>query len=826
MSTINELLESSNGAVSRGYINTNFDNLNTDKLEASDIAGLFDKSADDLDDITEGATNKHYSASDKSKLAGIEAGADVTDTANVTSAGALMDSEVTNLADVKSFDPDDYAPALGADDNYVTNAEKVVIGNTSGTNSGDQTLPVKATGGELDTGTDDNKFATAKALADSAKLGAPTTILTSDGSPTGNYLNNYLTVSLTARDITVGAPSGTPLFGSKLFVYIGNGSTMAARTATWDAVYTSKSATIPTAFATETGAYLIFAYNSISEEWECILSSLTTAGSGDVEGTAIKSTGETGGSKFLREDGDGTCSWQTVSVGTGDVVGPSSSTDNAIARYDSITGKLLQNSSATVADNGTIACPYLSTPDIYSLAALGIDDDLSITGGNTGKYILDLSDTNPTNNKWLKINNSETGAVLTSQGANANIELVTQGTGVVKANTVEVATISGEQTLTNKNFGDGLGITVANGGNKDALVITQNDVTNNPYPLEIINAGSAEDLVVENSRSGAYGVYVNLYHNSSSPGDDDEIGRINFQANESAATNQLYARILAFASGVTSGAEAGNLYLDVKKNGTLKNLLALEGDSDVNGILIGDPNDGAGVLSSYGNNDLILKTGNATTGNITIVDGADGQISLNPNGTGTVKLGTLTGVLRADTGVVSVDTDVTDIVSAASDTVAGKVELATAAETTTGTATDRAVTPDGLAGSDYGKRVVQIQVSDPAGDAITTGDGKAYFFISSELNGYNLVDADACVTTVSSSGTPDIQIRNVTDSQDMLSTRITIDASEKTSYTAATAPVINTSYDDVATGDQLAIDIDGAGTGAKGLTVILTFQKP
>ena len=45
------------------------------------------------------------------KVAGIEAGADVTDTANVTAAGALMDSEVTNLADVKAFDATDYATA-------------------------------------------------------------------------------------------------------------------------------------------------------------------------------------------------------------------------------------------------------------------------------------------------------------------------------------------------------------------------------------------------------------------------------------------------------------------------------------------------------------------------------------------------------------------------------------------------------------------------------------------------------------------------------------------------------------------------------------------
>ena len=39
----------------------------------------------------------------------VEDGADVTDTANVTSAGALMDSEVTNLSQVKAFDSTDYA---------------------------------------------------------------------------------------------------------------------------------------------------------------------------------------------------------------------------------------------------------------------------------------------------------------------------------------------------------------------------------------------------------------------------------------------------------------------------------------------------------------------------------------------------------------------------------------------------------------------------------------------------------------------------------------------------------------------------------------------
>ncbi|MDP6587030.1 MAG: hypothetical protein QF535_20425, partial [Anaerolineales bacterium] len=43
----------------------------------------------------------------------------------------------------------------------------------------------------------------------------------------------------------------------------------------------------------------------------------STQSAGSLEGTSIKSTSETGGTKFLREDGDNSCSWQTVSTGPG-----------------------------------------------------------------------------------------------------------------------------------------------------------------------------------------------------------------------------------------------------------------------------------------------------------------------------------------------------------------------------------------------------------------------------------------------------------------------------------------------------------------------------
>lgn len=60
---------------------------------------------------------------------------------------------------------------------------------------------------------------------------------------------------------------------------------------------------------------------------------------------------------FLKTDGSAV-SWESLaSLGTGDVTGPSSSTDNAIARFDSTTGKLLQNSVVTIGDNGSITTP-------------------------------------------------------------------------------------------------------------------------------------------------------------------------------------------------------------------------------------------------------------------------------------------------------------------------------------------------------------------------------------------------------------------------------------------------------------------------------------
>ena len=186
----------------------------------------------------------------------------------------------------------------------------------------------------------------------------------------------------------------------------------------------------------------------------------------------------------------------------------------------------------------------------------------------------------------------------------------------------------------------------------------------------------------------------------------------------------------------------------------------------------------------------------------------------------------LLGRTTAGSGAIEQLTSADSFVSAASDTTAGKVELATAAETTTGTDATRAVTPDGLAGSEFGVKLVEIMFSDMS-TAITTGDGKAGFVVPASLNGHNLIRANAgLLVSQSTSGTPTIQIRNATQAADMLTTRITIDINESTSYTAATPSVVDTANDDVATGDVILIDVDVAGTGAKGGIAILEFQLP
>lgn len=153
---------------------------------------------------------------------------------------------------------------------------------------------------------------------------------------------------------------------------------------------------------------------------------------------------------------------------------------------------------------------------------------------------------------------------------------------------------------------------------------------------------------------------------------------------------------------------------------------------------------------------------------------------------------------------------------------------AVASDLNTGTNTNKPVTSDALAGSNYGTAVVPLIVFNDSTDCATgDGAGDIWFRVPSVLNGFDLVGVAACCQTAGTTGTMDVQVHNVTQAADMLTTKITIDSAETDSSTAATPAVIDTANDDVATGDQIRIDVDAVHTTpAKGLLVELQFRLP
>jgi hypothetical protein len=87
-------------------------------------------------------------------------------------------------------------------------------------------------------------------------------------------------------------------------------------------------------------------------------------------GTAYAFTAAGAAGQVLTSNGTGVPTW-TTNAG-GDVTGPASSTDNAIARFDGVTGKLIQNSVTTIDDTGNasgILSQQFSNGSAVTLAA-------------------------------------------------------------------------------------------------------------------------------------------------------------------------------------------------------------------------------------------------------------------------------------------------------------------------------------------------------------------------------------------------------------------------------------------------------------------------
>ena len=116
------------------------------------------------------------------------------------------------------------------------------------------------------------------------------------------------------------------------------------------------------------------------------------------------------------------------------------------------------------------------------------------------------------------------------------------------------------------------------------------------------------------------------------------------------------------------------------------------------------------------------------------------------------------------------------------------------------------------AGAQSGTSVAfTVAVSDET-TAITTGAAKTTFRMPFAMT---LSSVRASLSTASSSGNPAFDVNE--GGVSIFSTTLTIDANEKTSTTAATPAVLS----DTALADdaEITIDIDTAGTGAKGAKI-------
>lgn len=126
--------------------------------------------------------------------------------------------------------------------------------------------------------------------------------------------------------------------------------------------------------------------------------------------------------------------FQTI-AGTGDVVGPGSATDNAITRFDNTTGKLIQNSSAILDDNGVISTANLA-PGYSTTATAAGTTTLTVasnrfqyfTGSTTQTVTLPVTSTLYTGLTYTITNNSTGVVTVQSSGANDVLVMGPQST--------------------------------------------------------------------------------------------------------------------------------------------------------------------------------------------------------------------------------------------------------------------------------------------------------------------------------------------------------------------------------------------------------------
>jgi hypothetical protein len=269
--------------------------------------------------------------------------------------------------------------------------------------------------------------------------------------------------------------------------------------------------------------------------------------------------------------------WATPSgAGLGDVSGPASSTDNAIARFDSTTGKIIQNSGITVDDSDRFTSRLSQLISNTSLGSnyAGIDQSVSAskTGGITGANVYGINSS---------VDTSGT-ASLTGDLLGANIILADTGTGArsdlfglrVDASSSGSTTgnISGNLQGANITASYGKTGTAANVSGVTTSIVNSDTGT----MTSAIGLNSTVQNVVGGTITSAIGLQVSL--------DNDDVGtvttgygvKVNAPTNVSGTVGTYYGLHVA---GVENYADDHAIYVAQGKT-TLLDTASIDGQRD------------------------------------------------------------------------------------------------------------------------------------------------------------------------------------------------------------------------------------------------------
>ena len=238
-----------------------------------------------------GTSDNNFTTALKNKLDAIEASADVTDAANVTSAGALMDSELTSITDVKALDQSVVSGATptftttnftdATNKRLMTDAQETKLDSVESSADVTDTSNVTSAGALMDS--ELAEIATVKALtaagisgsftavsasfntrvtANDAKLTANTSNVTSAGALMDSELTNLAAVKAINQSLVSGA---TPTFTTTNFTDASNKRLMTdAQETKLDSVESSADVT-DTANVTAAGALMDSELASIAD---------------------------------------------------------------------------------------------------------------------------------------------------------------------------------------------------------------------------------------------------------------------------------------------------------------------------------------------------------------------------------------------------------------------------------------------------------------------------------------------------------------------------------------------------------------------------------